>query len=202
MIKAKVREQIFINKNELDKIELDILNRRHIERYAMLRQYCSGVILDASCGCGYGTNIISKNPDVNKIIGIDIDLQSIEWAKNNFENSKTFFKTLDIKNIKDINAIKEFLNNKELNNNYIDVLISLETIEHLKNPEILNEMAENLNIKTLFISYPSKKTTHYNHFHFHDFIDDDIELIFKNYKVTDRIDLHREVRILKFEKNV
>lgn len=81
MKKAKVREQIFIEKNELDKIELDILNRRHIERYAMLRQFCKGLVLDASCGCGYGTNIISKNPDVKKVIGLDINTESIEWAK-------------------------------------------------------------------------------------------------------------------------
>ena len=202
MKKAKVREQIFIEKNELDKIELDILNRRHIERYAMLRQFCKGLVLDASCGCGYGTNIISKNPDVKKVIGLDINTESIEWAKNNFNNIKSFFKKLDIKSIKNISAIKEFLNNEELKKNCIDVLICLETIEHLKNPKILNDMAENLNIKTLFISYPSKKTTHYNHFHYHDFKDIDIELIFKNYVVTDRIDLHREVRILKFTKNV
>lgn len=178
------RERIYLDINELNKIELDILNRRHIERYAMIRQWCYGKVIDVACGCGYGTYLISKNPDVKKIIGFDIDQKAIEFADKNFINENLLY---SVKKIEEINI-------------QADVLTCIETIEHLKNPEILNKMAERCEIKTLFISYPSKKTTHYNKFHYHDFVDNDILKIFKNYLLYDSIDLHREVRILKFIK--
>lgn len=54
----------------------------------------------------------------------------------------------------------------------------------------------------MFISYPSKKTTHYNKHHYRDFIDDEIIRIFTNFKLVDVIDLHREVRILKLQRYV
>lgn len=186
MNKAKVRERIYINKNELDSIELDILNRRHIERYAMIRQWCYGEVADISCGCGYGTYLVSKNPDVKNIIGVDIDKNAIKWCNKYYKTEKCTF---------EVNKIENFNSKK-------DVLICIETIEHLKNPNIINDLAERCNINTIFISYPSKKTTHYNKYHYHDFIDEDLIRIFKNYRIADVIDLHREVRILKFIRNV
>lgn len=187
------RERILLTTLELEDIEIDILNRRHIERYALIRQFLYGVVLDASCGCGYGSHLISKNPDIEEVIGIDIAEYAIHWAKEHFQTEKTRF----------LNCSFETFNEKHhLHKIKADVLVSLETIEHLKHPEVLNELAENCDVKEIFISYPSKKTTHYNNYHFRDFIDDEIIRIFKNYKLVDVIDLHREVRILKLEKYV
>ena len=81
MKKLEPIERIYMSHGDLEKIERDILNRRHIERYAMIRQWCHGNILDFACGCGYGANLISKNPDVDIIYGVDIDRSAIEWAK-------------------------------------------------------------------------------------------------------------------------
>ena len=78
MNNPKVRERIYMSRNKLQEIETDILNRRHVERYAMVRQWCKGSVLDISCGVGYGTFLISKNPDVTKICGVDIDQEAIE----------------------------------------------------------------------------------------------------------------------------
>jgi len=186
MKKTKVRERIYLSLDELNQMEIDILNRRHVERYAMIRQWCYSNVLDISCGSGYGTHLISKNPDVNKITGMDIDKGAIEWAKKHFANNKCLFEQENI---------------EKVNQNF-DCLVCIETIEHLKNPQIVNDLCERCNIKTIFISYPSKKTTHYNKYHYHDFNDSDIIKIFKNYSLQDSIDLHREVRILKFKRNV
>lgn len=186
MKKAQIRERIYLDANGLNKMELDILNRRHVERYALIRQWCYGEVIDISCGCGYGTNLISRNPDVKNIIGVDISKDAIKWAKENFKNDKCNF---------EVNTIEDYNKKK-------DVLISIETIEHLRNPKILNDLAERCGVKTIFISYPSKKTTHYNKYHFHDFIDDDLIRIFKNFKLKNTIELHKEVKILKFIKNV
>ena len=55
MKKSRVRERIYLDRSKLEEFEIDILNRRHIERYAMVRQWLWGKVLDVSCGCGYGT---------------------------------------------------------------------------------------------------------------------------------------------------
>jgi len=175
-----------ITLDQLNDIEIDILNRRHIERYAMIRQWCYGKVLDISSGCGYGTNLIGRNPDVEYIKGVDINKEAINWAKKYFENHKCQFEQ---------NSIEKF-------NEIYNVLVCIETVEHLKNPKIINDLCERCNIQTIFISYPSKKTTHYNKFHYNDFNDSDIIKIFSNYSLKDSIDLHREVRILKLIRNV
>ena len=186
-MKAKgVRERIYLEEKELNEIEIDILNRRHVERYMLLRQWLWGNVIDVSCGCGYGTYLASKNPDVKKITGIDISWDAIKWANKYFTNDKCKFKQSDI----------TYYNGKA------DVMISIETIEHLENPKILNDLAERLKIKEIYISYPSKKTTHYNKHHYRDFIDDEILRIFYNYKLINVVDLHKEVRILKLERYV
>tara|TARA_R110000823_G_scaffold241590_1_gene366253 strand:+ start:545 stop:1120 length:576 start_codon:yes stop_codon:yes gene_type:complete len=180
----EVRERIYFNKSTLKDIEFDILNRRHIERYALIRQYLYGDVLDVSCGSGYGSYLVSNNPDINSVLGLDISKEGIDWAKDNFETEKVKFLQ---KRIED-------------HTSKADVLVSIETIEHLENPHILNDLAERCQVDQIIVSYPSKKTTHYNSFHFSDFIDDEIIRIFSNFKVVDVIDLHRECRILKLQR--
>lgn len=181
-----VRERIYLSLSELEKIEIDILNRRHIERYALIRQWLHGYVIDASCGCGYGTYLVSKNPDIKNIVGIDIDQSAIDWANDNFKSEKCNFRKIKIEDFESC----------------ADVLVSIETVEHLENPKILNDLAERSGVKEIFISYPSKKTTHYNKHHYRDFIDEEIMRLFPSFKVADIIDLHREVRILKLKKYV
>ena len=186
MTKSGVRERIYLDKTQLEEFEIDILNRRHIERYAMVRQWLWGRVLDVSCGCGYGTYLVSKNPDVENIVGIDVSRDAIEWANKNFETEKCHFVE---------SSIEDF-------NNEADSLVSIETIEHLENPYILNDLAERCEVRDIFVSYPSKKTTHYNPHHYRDFTDDEIIRVFSNYKLEDVIDLHREVRILRLGRYV
>ena len=68
----KADERLFIPRAETEALEQDILRRRHIERYAVARQFVHGVTVDTACGCGYGTYILSKNPDVTRAYGIDM----------------------------------------------------------------------------------------------------------------------------------
>lgn len=189
MNNPKVRERIYMSRNKLQEMETDILNRRHVERYAMVRQWCKGSVLDISCGVGYGTFLISKNPDVTKVCGVDIDQETIDYANAEFKNKKTNYIC---------DAIENYTGKH-------DMMISLETIEHLEDPYILKALADRCNIDLIFLSYPSKKTTHYNLYHYHDFNDDDVMSIFNHdnpdeFVIADVIDLHREVRILKLER--
>jgi 2-polyprenyl-3-methyl-5-hydroxy-6-metoxy-1,4-benzoquinol methylase len=159
-------ERIYINKEELQKIETHLSLLRHIERYGLIRQFLYGKVLDCACGVGYGTYLCSQNPDVDSIIGIDIDNDAIAWAHKHFSAANITF----------INSsIEDFCTSK------IDVLVSLETIEHLENPMILSELANRCNINEILVSFPTKKTTHYNKHHFYDLTKQEVLYIFENY---------------------
>ena len=56
--KKPVDERLFIPKSEVEALEGDILRRRHVERYAVARQFVYGRTADIACGCGY----IHKDP--------------------------------------------------------------------------------------------------------------------------------------------
>ena len=80
----KIADQhIYLDKNQLLEIEQKIRIQRHVERYALLRQFAKGVICDAACGCGYGSYLLSTNPDVTSVIGLDANSDIINFYKFN-----------------------------------------------------------------------------------------------------------------------
>jgi len=185
-----IKERIYISKDELELIESQLSLEAHIQRYAFVRQYAHGIVLDCACGCGYGTYMLSKNPDVKLVVGIDRSEKAIEYAESNYFTAKSYFVHC--------NEIKEFTSK-----NNIDQLISLETIEHLKNPIDLVDMAVKNNIEQLIISFPTKKSSHYNKFHYHDFSYNDIEeLIGRFYNIKDFFEYKREVGFIFAQKNI
>jgi 2-polyprenyl-3-methyl-5-hydroxy-6-metoxy-1,4-benzoquinol methylase len=164
-------ERIILDKQQVEQIEQDMLIRRHIERYALVRQFLYGRVLDAACGVGYGSYLLAKNPDVDTICGVDCDEESIVFAKENYEDGKIHFECSAINNI---------------TGDY-DFLVSLETIEHLSEPKELADLAQRCNVKEMIVSYPTKKTTHYNKYHLWDFDASDIKYIFSNYECINEI---------------
>jgi SAM-dependent methyltransferase len=164
-------ERIVLNRALVEQIEQDMLIRRHIERYALVRQYLFGNVLDAACGVGYGSYLLAKNPDVIAIHGVDCDQESITFANENFQSDKISFECNKIENVK---------------GNY-DVLVSLETIEHLEEPKILSDLADQCGIKEILVSFPTKKTTHYNKYHLWDLNTTDLKYIFSNYECINEI---------------
>ena len=75
-----IDERSYLTKNELTKIEREMRFRRHLDRYFKIRQFCYGTVIDAACGCGYGSYIISQNPDVQYVLGVDIDPEAIQYG--------------------------------------------------------------------------------------------------------------------------
>lgn len=159
----RVVERIGMTRSELETIEHDILRRRHVERYAIVRQFVYGRIVDCACGVGYGTWLLAKNPDVTRAFGIDIDGEAIAAAQAEFTSPKIEFRQGDLASTK-LDAI--------------DVLVSLETIEHLPDPADLLRFAQNASVREIVVSFPSKKTTHYNPHHLWDLTTSDIVDIF------------------------
>lgn len=163
--KRKTLERIFIEKEEFLEFENQIRLNEHLRRYAAIRRFCYGKVLDFACGCGYGSALVSVNPDVQSVVGIDIDKEAIDWAVKEFSADKITFLN------KDINEVDEAF----------DTLICLETIEHLQDVSILTNLVKRCDIKQLIISFPDKKSTHFNKFHYHDFVIQDLLDLFPGY---------------------
>jgi SAM-dependent methyltransferase len=161
----KTLERIFIGKDDFFEFENQIRINEHMRRYAAVRRFCYGKVLDFACGCGYGSALLSVNPDVTEVYGIDIDTEAIEWANKEFSSEKVTFLNKDV---------------NELNTKF-DTLICLETIEHLQELSILTNLVMRCEINQLIISFPDKKSTHFNKFHFHDFVIQDIIDLFPSY---------------------
>lgn len=89
----------------------------HMQRYEIASNLVEGKnVLDAACGEGYGSYILSKK--AKNVMGIDISSEAIEYASEEYKN----------KNLKYICASIEKL---PLEDNSIDIIISFETIEHV-----------------------------------------------------------------------
>jgi ubiquinone/menaquinone biosynthesis C-methylase UbiE len=160
---GSILERIEVSRHEAESIERDILIRRHIERYAIVRQFAYGRTLDCACGVGYGTHLLAKNTDVTKIYGLDSNSESIAHARREFSSDKIEFINGDIADV----IIPD-----------IDFLVSIETIEHLPDPRVLNELSKRCNVQEIMVTFPSKKTTHYNKHHYWDLTVQDVVDIF------------------------
>lgn len=165
--KQPVDERLYIGREQLLEIEHKARLTRHVERYALLRQFAKGVVCDAACGCGYGSYLLSGNPDVKKVIGLDASADSIEFAKEQYDSDKVDFQVADLESWKYGTSI--------------DMLISVETIEHIQDTTTLPNFVNRNSINHVILTYPSKKTTHYNPYHVYDFKLQDILNIFNEF---------------------
>lgn len=152
-MKTKVLERIMISKEQVVRIEEEIRFHEHLRRYAAVRRFCYGRVLDFASGCGYGSHILSANPDVDIVVGVDKDIEAIKWADKEFHNAKTDFKCVDIEDV-----CEKF-----------DTLVSLEAIEHFHDRSIIPRLAKRCDVDNVVLSYPNKKSTNFNPFHVHDF---------------------------------
>lgn len=154
----RVLERILISNDDFNRIESEIRFHEHLRRYAAVRRFCYGRVLDFASGCGYGSHILSSNPDVSIVLGVDKDNEAIEWAENEFSTPKAKFQCTDI----------------ELIDDKFDTLVSLEAIEHFEDVTLIPRLAARCEVDNVIISFPNKKSTHFNSFHVHDFVYQDI----------------------------
>jgi ubiquinone/menaquinone biosynthesis C-methylase UbiE len=152
-----------------------IIYGEHIVRYDSAATVVKDlVVLDIASGSGYGTQIIAKN--AKKVYGVDVSEESIAYAKEYF----------GAPNIEYLVGGGEQI---PLEDNSVDVVVSFETIEHIKDYEQF--MAEvNRVLKPdglLVLSTPNDlEFAEGNHFHLHEFTYEELkkltEKFFKNNK--------------------
>ena len=103
-----------------DPIEASI----HVGRYALAVPLAAGRrVLDASCGEGYGSWLLA-DAGALEVVGVDISLEAIEVARATFRHDVLRFETVAGE------ALAE-----QLPAAHFDLIISIETIEHVTDPE-------------------------------------------------------------------
>lgn len=59
----RTKERIGLSRDMLVR-ELDMMRHYdHIRRYQLVKRYCFGRVVDAACGVGYGSHLLSDNPE-------------------------------------------------------------------------------------------------------------------------------------------
>lgn len=103
----------FIPNSEID----NEIEYEHIQRYYSVTDLVKGkTVLDAACGEGYGSNLLAQY--AHCVYGIDIDEETIEHAKRQY-------------NTENISFFNASIDSLPFEDNSIDVVISFETIEHV-----------------------------------------------------------------------
>lgn len=136
----------------------------HKQRYHAILDFVKNKkVLDAACGEGYGTNLISQH--ASHVTGIDISEDSIRWASETYQADNTEFIVSDIQTL-------------PLPDHSVDVVVSFETIEHVDasaQERFLHEIKRVLTPGGMLImSTPDKRlysdiVGFTNHFHIREF---------------------------------
>jgi ubiquinone/menaquinone biosynthesis C-methylase UbiE len=116
----------------------------HLHRYSIAYPLVSEkVVLDIACGEGYGAKLLSEV--ANQVVGVDISEETIKYAEKKYSSKNLEFK---------VGSADEI----PFEDNFFDVVVSFETIEHLENHEgMISEIKRVLKDDgLLIISSPNK----------------------------------------------
>lgn len=154
-------ERLIPNRLAKDSASRKILEL-HIGRYEIATNYVLGKrVLDIACGSGYGSQML-RVAGASSVVGVDISSQIVEYAQKQYQ-------------IPGIDFICSDAEQFECSEPF-DVIVSFETIEHLKDPtsflkQLHNYLATN---GVLIISVPLGETRHFDPYHLHAFTQDQI----------------------------
>lgn len=143
----------------------------HLSRYAAAQDLVKGkTVLDIASGTGYGAALLAES--AKQVIGIDYDKDAIAYSK----------KLYSAKNIEFIQGDAEDL---PLKDNSVDVVVSLETIEHLPNPEkFVQEVTRVLKPDGVFYVSTPNDDEHFdqgNVYHLHEFDFKELNTVISKY---------------------
>lgn len=135
----------------------------HLARYvAFMHPFCTHkIVLDAACGTGYGTQILSWA--ATHVWGIDIEPAAIEYGMEMYQTENMSFVIGDVTDM-------------PFPEGMFDVVVSFETIEHLSEPEkFVDEVWRVLRPNGVFIvSAPEQSGSAW---HSRDYNDEELEAL-------------------------
>jgi 2-polyprenyl-3-methyl-5-hydroxy-6-metoxy-1,4-benzoquinol methylase len=98
----------------------------HLARYALARNVCAGArVLDIACGEGYGSALMASWGAAS-VLGVDISHDAVQKAQRLFDGGSVRF----------ICASADDPDSEIAEPGSCDLIVSLETIEHLRHPEV------------------------------------------------------------------
>ncbi len=118
----------------------------HWHRYALAASVVADkVVLDAACGEGYGSHLLSKS--ARQVTGVDIDPDTIAHARARYRSERLSFECASCLDL-------------PLADDSVDVVVSFETLEHLaEHDELMVEFRRVLRPDGfLLVSSPDRKT--------------------------------------------
>ena len=129
-----------------------------LDRYAFAARHAlPGRLIDCACGVGYGTHhLVEAAPQVTHAIGLDLSQSTIDYARERYAHARIEFRQG--------NALGP------IEGAPFDTVVSIETIEHLLDPEgFVARMAKLVRPGGLFIaSVPTTPSVDANPYHLHD----------------------------------
>ncbi len=148
----------------------------HRQRYESILSICAGKnVVDAACGEGYGSSFIAEKAAC--VIGIDISHEAIENAKGKYQKENLHYYEASVERI-------------PVEDNWADVFVSYETIEHVTEDiqrKFLKEIRRILKKDGILImSSPDKRNysdipQFHNEFHVHELYFEEFDALLKRY---------------------
>jgi 2-polyprenyl-3-methyl-5-hydroxy-6-metoxy-1,4-benzoquinol methylase len=143
----------------------------HMSRYLAVVDMVKGKdILDIASGTGYGTQLLAEY--ANKVTGVDYSDEAVAYAQENYPAKNLKYQVGDAHTLENIP------------DNSMDVIISMETIEHLTKPEqFIKQVKRILKPNGIFaVSTPNdEEYREGNDFHVHEFTLTELKKLMKKY---------------------
>lgn len=147
------------------------IEAEHVHRYTIISSCLKNMkVLDAGCGTGYGSLLMSQF--AKSVTGIDISNESVEWCEQNYASQKN------------LSFVQGSLEKLPFGNEEFDCIVSLEVIEHVDEniqQMFLKEAKRVLKPDgVLIMSTPNKaiytdKSGYHNPYHIREFYPDEFK---------------------------
>lgn len=128
-----------------------------VQRYRIIRKYVRGRVVDAACGTGYGSWILSRCPAVDVVLGLDSSQEAVVQAAREFDDC--LFMAVDFRRA----GFGDYLRRHDA-----DTIVSVETIEHLPDPHAFLGAVRSSGASRFVVTFPSFETVTFNPYHLRD----------------------------------